>query len=166
MSRGLGQCLPRYFSNTNFHPLFVAETSNYNYEYFAHDSNRWDSTTDAFWGLYDICSSLMQFHISGITRADLSTISQAGGWGNPKKQSQGMAHLLLVPSQKVEEEKRFSLAGVWVLPNQFLLFSLKEVAKKLTLLISTKEDWYYVLVPVNEDAQHLPFSDARHISIL
>ena len=88
----------------------------------------------------------MQFHISGITRADLSAISQTGWWGNPKKQSQGMAYLLLAPSQEVEEEKRFGLAGVCVHPNQFLLSSLKEVAKKLTLLISTKEDWYYVLV--------------------
>ena len=87
----------------------------------------------------------MQFHISGITREDLSTISQAGRWGNPKKQSQVMAYLLLVPSQEVEEEKRFSVMGVWVHPNQFLLSSLEEVAKKLTLL-STKEDWYYALV--------------------
>ena len=88
----------------------------------------------------------MWFHLSRITRADLSTISQAGRLGNPKKQSQGMAYLLLVPSQEAEEEKRFGLAGVWVHPNQFLLSSLKEAAKKLTLLISTKEDWYYTLV--------------------
>ena len=39
-------------------------------------------------------------------------------------------------------------------------------AKKLTLLISTKEDWYYALVQVNEDVQHLPLSDTGHISIL
>ena len=86
--------------------------------------------------------------------------------GNPKKQSKGMAYLLLAPSQEAEEEKRFGLAGVWVHPNQFLLSSLKGVAKKLTLLISTKEDWYYALVGVNEGAQHLPLSNARHISIL
>ena len=82
------------------------------------------------------------------------------------KQSQGMAYLLLVPSQEAEEEKRFSLVGVWFDPNQFLLSSLKEAAKKLTLLINTKEDWYYTLVQVNESAQHLPLSDARHISVL
>ena len=62
--------------------------------------------TEAFWGLHDICPFLMQFHISGITKVDLSTISQAGRWGNPKKQSQGMAYLLLLPSQEVEEEKK------------------------------------------------------------
>ena len=51
-------------------------------------------------------------------------------------------------------------------PNQILLPSLEEVAKKLTLLISTKEDWYYAFVRVNEDTLHLPLSNARHISIL
>ena len=89
-----------------------------------------------------------------------------GGWRNLKRQSQGMAYLLLAPSQEAEEEKRFGLAGVWVHPNQILLPSLEEVAKKLTLLISTKEDWYYTLVRVNEDMQHLPLSNAGHISIL
>ena len=77
-----------------------------------------------------------------------------------------MAYVLLVPLQEAEEEKRFGLAGVWVHPNQILLPSLEEAVKKLTLLISTKEGWYYALVQVNEDAQHLPLSDARHISIL
>ena len=77
-----------------------------------------------------------------------------------------MVYLLLAPAQEAEEEKRFSLEGVWVHPNQTLLPSLEEVVKKLTLLISTKEDGYYTFVQVNEDMQHLPFSNARHISIL
>ena len=77
-----------------------------------------------------------------------------------------MAYLLLVPAQEAEEEKRFGLAGVWVHPNQTLLPSLEEAVKKLTLLISTEEDWYYAFVQVNEDTQHLPLSDARHINIL
>ena len=77
-----------------------------------------------------------------------------------------MAYLLVAPSQKAEEEKRFGLAGMWVHPNQTLLPSLEEAVKKLTLLISTKEDWYYIFVRVNEDTQHLPLSNARHISVL
>ena len=100
-----------------------------------------------------------------MTKVGPSAISQTGG-GTPKRQLQVMAYLLLVPSEEAEEEKRFGLVGVWVHPNQILIPSLEEVAKKLTLLISTKEDWYYTFVQVNEDAQHLPLSDARHISIL
>ena len=52
-----------------------------------------------------------------------------------------MAYLLLALSQEAEEEKMFGLAGVWVHPNQAPLPSLEEAVKKLTLLISTKEDW-------------------------
>ena len=107
-------------------------TSDYDYAYFAKDANRWDSVTEAIWGSHDICPFLMQFHVLGITRANLSTISQAGGWGSPKRQLLGMAYLLLAPSQEVVEEIRFGLAGVWVHPNQTLLPSLEEVAKKLT----------------------------------
>ena len=88
----------------------------------------------------------MQFHILGITRVGLSAISQTGRWGNPKRQLQGMAYLLLVPLQEAEEEKRFGLVEVWVHPNQILLPSLEAVAKKLTLLFSMKEDWYYAFV--------------------
>ena len=86
--------------------------------------------------------------------------------GSPKRQLLGMAYLLLAPLQEVEEEKRIGLAVVWVHPNQTLLPSLEVTVKKLILLISTKEDWYYTFIRVNEDTLHLPLSDARHISIL
>ena len=41
--------------------------------------------TEAFWGLHNICPSLTQFYTSGITRLDLSAISQAGRWGEPQE---------------------------------------------------------------------------------
>ena len=148
-SRALAGISPRYSPSTNYYPLFVVMTNNYNYAYFAKDVNSWDSAPEAIWVSHDICPFLTWFNISGITRASLSTLSQAGGWGNPKRQLLGMAYLLLVQAQEAEEEKRFSLAGVWVHPNQTLLPSLEEVVKKLTLLISTKEGWYYAFVQVN-----------------
>ena len=76
-----------------------------------------------------------------------------------------MAYLLLVPVQEVEEE-RFGLVGVWVNPHQALLPSLEEAVRKLTLLINMKGKWHYAFVQVSEDLQHIPLSDARHISIL
>ena len=165
-SRALAGISPRYFPSTNYHPLFVAMTNNYNYAYFAKDANRWDSMIEAIWGSHNICPFLMQFHVLGLTRVGLSALCQTGGWGNPKRPLLGMAYFLLVPAQEVEEEKRFSLAGVWVHPNQTLLPSLEEAAKQLTLLISTKKDWCYAFVWVNEDMQHLPLSNAGHISVL
>ena len=49
---------PRYFSSTDNYSLFVAMASDYNYTYFAWDVSRWDSMTEAIWGLHDICPSL------------------------------------------------------------------------------------------------------------
>ena len=95
----------------------------------------------------------------------LSTISQAGGWWSPKRPLHGMAYLLLVPAQELEEERRFGLVGVWVHPNQALLPSLKEAARKLTLLINLK-GCHYTFVWVSKDSQHIPLSDAGHISVL
>ena len=55
-------------------------TSNYNYAYFIQDTSRWDSVTEAFSGLHDICPFLTQFHISGITRwTSPPYLRQAGG---------------------------------------------------------------------------------------
>ena len=76
----------------------------------------------------------------------LSAISQAGGWGSPKRPLHGMAYLLLAPAQEAEEERRFGLAGVLVHPNQALLSSLEGEARKLKLLINMKEDWHYTFV--------------------
>ena len=166
MSRHLGQCLPRYLSNTDNHSLFVAMASNYDYTYFACDISRWDGATKAIWGSHDICPSSMQFQVLGITSVGLSIISQAEAWGNPKRPLYGMAYLFLAPAQEAEEERRFGLVGVWVHPNQTLLPSLEEAVKKLALLINTKEDWHYAFLWVREDLQHIPLYDTRHISIL
>ena len=55
---------------------------------------------------------------------------------------------------------------VWVHPSQTLLPSLEEVARKLTLLINTKENWPYAFVWVCKDSQHIPISDAGHDSVM
>ena len=87
-------------------------------------------------------------------------------WGDPKRPRFGMAYLLLVSAQEAEEDRRFSLVVVWVHPSQTLLPSLNEVVKKLTLLINTREDWPYAFVWLCKDSQHVPLSNAGHLSIL
>ena len=77
-----------------------------------------------------------------------------------------MAYLLLAPAQEADEERRFGLVALWVHPSQTLLPLLEEVARKLTLLISMKEDWPYAFTWVCEDLQHIPLSDAGHVSIM
>ena len=41
-----------------------------------------------------------------------------------------------------------------------------EVAKKLTLLINTREDWPYAFVWLCEDSWHVPLFNAGHLSIM
>ena len=77
-----------------------------------------------------------------------------------------MAYLLLAPAQEAEEERTFGLVVVWVHPSQTLLPSLEEVVRKLTLLINTREDWPCTFAWVCKDLQHIPLSNARHISVM
>ena len=136
----LASISPRYLSNSDNLSLFAAMASNYNYTYFTCDISRWDSMTEAIWGLHDMCSSLMQFQVLGITRVGLSAISQEGRWGDPKRPLCGMAYLLLVHQHMMtEEEWMFGLVGVWVHPNQALLPSLEEAVRKLTVTYQHKK---------------------------
>ena len=101
-----------------------------------------------------------------ITQSCLSAISQAKAWGNPKKPKLSMAYLLIVPGQAVEEERTFGLVTIWVHPCKTLLSLLEEAAKKVTLLTNTTGDWPYSFVQLCEDSQHIPLSNARHISLM
>ena len=101
-----------------------------------------------------------------IIQLGLSAISWAEAWGNPKRPRFGMAYLLPVPAQEVEEERRFRLVAVWVHPCQAHLPTLEEAARKLALLISTREDWPYTFMQLCKDSQHVPLSSVSHINIM
>ena len=101
-----------------------------------------------------------------ITWSCLSAISKAKARGDPKKPKLGMAYLLMVPAQAVEEERKFWLVAMWVHPCQTLLSLLEEAAKKLTLLINTGDNWPYTFVQLCEDSQHVSLSNTGHISIM
>ena len=136
------------------------------YSHFAEDTNRWEQITEAMWGSHDIFPLLSQFHVMVISQSHLSAIFQAKAWGDPKKHKLGMDYLLIVPAQMVEEERIFGLVAMWVHPCQTLLSSLEEAVKKCTLLINTGDDWPYAFVQLCEDSQHVPLSDAEHVSII
>ena len=101
-----------------------------------------------------------------ITQSCLSAISQAKAWGEPKKPKLSMAYLLIVPAQAVEEERKFRLVAMWAHPCQTLLSSLEEAVKKLALLVNTGDDRPYAFVWLCEDFQHIPLSNAGHVSIM
>ena len=86
------------------------------YSHFAEDANRWEQTTEAMWGLHNICPLLSQFYVMVISQSCLSAISQAKALGDPKKPKLSMAYLLRVLAQVVEEDRIFWLVAVWVHP--------------------------------------------------
>ena len=81
------------------------------YSHFAEDANRWEQTTEAMWGSHDICPLLSQFNIMVISQSCLLAISWAKAWGDPRKPKLGMAYLLLVLAQRVEEERDIWTGG-------------------------------------------------------
>ena len=136
------------------------------YSHFAKDTNRWEQATKVTWWSHDICPLLTQFYAMAITWLHLSAISQAKAWEDSRKPKLGMAYLLIVPLQAVEEERKFRLVAMWVHPCQTLLSLLEEAVKKLALLINTGDNSPYTFMPLCEDSQHVPLSNARHISIM
>ena len=136
------------------------------YTYFSKDASRWEQTTEAMWGSHDICPPLSQLEVMEITQSGLSAISQAEARGDPKKPRFGMAYLLLALAQEPDEERKLSLVAVWVHPCQALLLLLDKAAKKLALLINTKEYWPYTFIWLCKDSWHVPLSNARHLNIM
>ena len=106
----------------------------YDFSYFVKDVARWDTTTEVIWGSHVICPTIKQLSVTGVTKAGLTTITEMGGWESSRRQLTSMAYLLLVPTPEAEAKKSFGLTSIWVHPSQSLLFSMEEVAKKLTLL--------------------------------
>ena len=60
----------------------------------------------------------------------------------------------------------FGLATVWTHQHQSQLSSSAEAAKKLALLINLGDNWAYVFVQLNEDAQHIHLSNEGHLSAM
>ena len=149
-------------------PLFslLQQTTMNDYMSLASNTSKLEQANMATWGSHDTCPLLTQFQVVDITRAGLSAISHAKVWGDPKKPKSDMAYLLLAPNQAVEEEQRFGLVAVWTHSCQACLPSLHKVARKLTLLINTGENWAYAFMQLNKDSQHIPLSTAGHISAM
>ena len=58
----------------------------------------------------------------------------------------------------------FSITMLWTHPYQACLSSMDEVAKKLTLLVNSSDNWAYTFVWFNKDAQHVLLPKEDHFS--
>ena len=99
-------------------------------------------------------------------QSELSSLTGSGAWGDAKKFCSDLAYLLVSPEKATEGEMVFGLAMVWVHPYQACISTLDEVARKLTLLTASQENWAYTFVRFNEDAQHDPLPKEGHLSAI
>ena len=140
-------------------------TSDCNYAYFAQDANRWDNVTEAFWGSHDICPSLTQFHISRITRADLSAISKAGRWGNPRSNDKVWPLFCWCHHRRQKKQKGLAWWGYGsTSTNSF--FPLSRRWQRNLLYISAQRRIGTMPLCKSMRIHSTPLLDARQISIL
>ena len=116
-------------------------------------------------GCLDFCPAVMQFQVHAIMQTQLTTLSQAGAWGDTKKGWWDMALLLIVPSLAVGCEWVFGLTAMWVHPCQAHLPTLGEVTQKLRLLTDISSNWLYAYVWMNDAMTHMPLSSEGHIGV-
>ena len=72
-------------------------------------------------GSLDFCLPIWWLDVLTIKQAQLTTISQAGAWGNAEKPRDDMVFLLIAPSVTARCERIFGLVAVWVHPHQVCL---------------------------------------------
>ena len=93
-----------------------------------------------------------QFQITQVSQSELSFLTGLVAWGDTKKFCSDLAYLLVLAKKATKGEMVFGLAVVWVHPYQACIPTLDEAARKLTLLITSHENWAYTFVRFNEDA--------------
>ena len=125
-----------------------------------------EPTTSAPWESLDLCPKIMQFQVCTITQGQLTTLSQAGAWGDMEKPHQDMAFLLIVPSLAVRCEQVFRLTAMWMHPHQICLPTLVDVVQKLLLLADEGTDWPYAYIRMNNAVAHAPLSSEGHIGVM
>ena len=130
----------------------------------------WYSTVgphfQCYMGSLDFCLPIQQFIVHTIKQTQLTTLSQAGPWGNMEKPRNDMAFLLIAPSLAVGCKRIFSLIAMWAHPHEACLVSLVEAAQCLVLLANEGPDWQYAFVWMNNAILHMLLSSEGHLDIL
>ena len=79
-----------------------------------------------------------------------------GGMENATKFHSDLAFLLVSLEKAIADEIVSGLAMVWVHPYQACIPTLDDAVKKLTLLTTSHENWAYIFVQLNKDANMFP----------
>ena len=122
------------------------------------DTALWDPTSITTWGSLDFCLPVQQFNVPTIKHAQLTTLSQAGAWGNAEKPWKDKAFLFIAPSLATWGQRVFGLVAMWVHPYQIHLASLAEATQCLVLVAEEGPDWPYTFVHMNDAVLHVLLS--------
>ena len=120
----------------------------------------------SLWGCLDICPLLNQFHVAPITHLELSSLTSLKAWRDAEKFCSDVAFLLVLTEKGAAGDRVYGLSMIWVNPYQVRVSTMEKVVKQLTALVSTRPDWPYALVQLNEDAHHMPLPRQGHLSAL
>ena len=126
------------------------------YAFFSKDPGCWGKSYQSLWECHDICLLLEWFHIAHMTQSELASLTHLKAWGDPKKFHSNVTFLLVLFKEGAVGERVYGLTMVWVHPYQARVFTIDDVAKQLTQLVSTGPNWPYALVQLNGDACHVP----------
>ena len=160
---------PRYLSATysqlTTSPFFYRHHMMTDYAYFSQGLDRWGKDLSLLWGCLTICLPLQQFHISSITKLELSSLTSLKAWGEKQKVHHDIAFLLIL-AEEATGDKRYGLSTIWVNPCQARVHSMVEAVRELTTWVSSGPNWPYTLVWLNEDTHHAPLPKEGHLSVL
>ena len=151
--------------NQPHHPSFHRYYMMTDYAFFSQGSDRWKELT-SMWGCHPICPQLQQFHIASITQSEISSLTNLKAWGEKQKVHSDIAFLLILAKEDATGDRKYGLSTIWVNPHQARVHSMEEAVGELTVWVSSRPDWPYTLVWLNEDTCHAPLPREGHLGIL
>ena len=122
------------------------------YEFFFKGPIWLGKAFQSLWGHNNICPLLNQFHVTSVTHADLSSLTNLKALGDAEKFHSDVIYLLVLTEEWAMGDRVYGLSMICINPYQARVSAMEEVVKQLTTLISTRLDWPYALVQPNGDA--------------
>ena len=163
------RCLPQVFAF--YLPLTINLLRLYRdimmteYEFFIGRDERWGDNMKALWGCFGICPLLSHIDLPYHMVRELLSISCLKVWEDTQKPHSSMAYFFIRVEDSSEGEG-YSLALVWISPQQAWVPMMEEALEILSTCTSNGLDWPYIFIQSYEGANHVPLPRDKHLSIL
>ena len=90
----------------------------------------------------------------------------SNGLGGKEESHDDITFLLISTMEEATGNRKYGLSAIWVNPHQARVPSMEEAVKELTAWVSSRPDWPYTLVQLNEDTFHALLSKEGHLGML